>query len=285
MHGLRHFLIALQFFTRIPVTGRLAQWVGFSPRMLAASAVHFPGVGWVVGGLSAMVWWLAAWGWCGTGCGIGVSPSTAVVKAGVGAGAWLAAIAATAFGLWLTGAFHEDGLADTADALGGHVDRERALVIMKDSRIGSYGAAALVLALLTKSALLAVLAGQGAEAAMLGLVVAHVLSRSTPLWMLWRLPYVADLAGSKSKPLAEAIDVAGLLRAFLWVGPALALLGWAWGMPRLLAVVAALALVLLYLHRLLRRRLGGFTGDTLGATQQLSELAVYAVLAASVRAA
>lgn len=281
MQGLRHFLIAVQFFTRIPITGRLARWVGFSPHMLSASAVHFPGVGWVVGGLVAAVWLLAASLWCGAGCS---KSAPSALPSSAGAEAWLAAIAATAFGMWLTGCFHEDGLADTTDALGGHVNRERALVIMKDSRIGSYGTAALLLALLAKCAFLAVLAGQGAGAVMLALIVAHVLSRTAPLWMLWRLPYVADLAGSKSKPLANAIDVAGLLRASLWVWPALALLGWAWGALRLAAVVMALALVLLYLHRLLQRRLGGFTGDTLGATQQLSELAVYAALAASVRA-
>lgn len=264
MQGLRHFLIAVQFFTRIPVTGRLAQWVGFSPQMLTASAVHFPGVGWLVGALCALAWWLVAWGW--------------------GPGAW-AAVAATALGLWVTGCFHEDGLADTADALGGHVDRDRALVIMKDSRIGSYGAAALALALLAKCALLTLLAGQGVQAAVVGLLAAHVLSRAAPLWLLWRLPYVADEAGSKSKPLASTVHLGGLLRASLWVLPAVALLAWHWGGLRVVGVLLAVALVVAYMHRLLKRRLGGFTGDTLGATQQLAELAVYAALTWGVGAA
>jgi adenosylcobinamide-GDP ribazoletransferase len=155
---LRHFLIALQFFTRIPVTGRLADWVGFSPAMLRASAAHFPGVGWVVGGLTAAVFHgLLTW-----------LPSQAAAP-------WVAAIASTVFSVLLTGAFHEDGLADTADGLGGALHRERALEIMKDSRIGSYGAAALVLAALAKVALIALLAqAGGAWLAAAGLFAAHV---------------------------------------------------------------------------------------------------------------
>jgi adenosylcobinamide-GDP ribazoletransferase len=106
---LRHYLLAIQFFTRIPVTGRLGDWVGFSPAMLRASAAHFPGVGWLVGG--------------------GVAGFTAL-------------------GVLMTGAFHEDGLADVADGLGGSQDRERALTIMKDSRVGAFGAIAVVLVLM-----------------------------------------------------------------------------------------------------------------------------------------
>ena len=140
MSFIRHFLIAIQFFTRIPIDGRLADWVGFSPAMLRASAAHFPGVGWVVGGLTALVFW-------GLVKVLPVQP----------AASWVAAVLSTAFSVWLTGAFHEDGLADTADGLGGAVSRERALDIMKDSRIGSYGAIALVLALIAKVLLLGLL--------------------------------------------------------------------------------------------------------------------------------
>ena len=96
--AVRHFLLALQFFTRIPVTGRLADWVGFSPAMLRASAAHFPGVGWVVGGLTALVFW-------------GLTQALP----GQAASVWVAAVVSTAFSVWLTGAFHEDGLADLAD--------------------------------------------------------------------------------------------------------------------------------------------------------------------------
>jgi adenosylcobinamide-GDP ribazoletransferase len=255
----RHFLIAVQFFTRIPVTGRLADWVGFSPAMLRASAAHFPGVGWVVGGLTALVLW-------------GLTQALPVQAAS----AWVAAVLSTAFSVWLTGAFHEDGLADTADGLGGAVSRERALDIMKDSRIGSYGAIALVLALLTKVALLGLLAqAGGARLAALALFAAHVTSRLMPLLVIRTLPHVGDTPQSKSKPLAESIGTRGLVAGLLWWVPAMALAGGlAPGAPWLPAVLGALA-GLAWMWRLLRQRLQGFTGDGLGATQQLSELLFY----------
>ena len=267
MQGIRHFLVAVQFFTRIPVAGRLAAWVGYSPAMLRASAAHFPGVGWLVGAWCAGVFWLAAHMF-GT----------------ADAGAWVAAVLSTAAGIGLTGAFHEDGLADTADALGGHVSRERALQIMKDSRIGSYGAVTLVLALLLKVALLAWLsAAAGAAAVAWGLLGGHVTSRALPLLTIATLPYVGDAPGSKSKPLADRIGPPALAVGMLWWGAALAALAWgapAW--PWMAATLGA-ALGWGWMWRVTRRRLGGFTGDTLGATQQVSELGWWlaAVLAAA----
>ncbi len=255
----RHFLLAVQFFTRIPVTGALANWVGFSPAMLRASAAHFPGVGWIVGGSSALVLFAFLWA---------LPPLPAAP--------WVAAVASTVFSVLLTGAFHEDGLADLADGLGGSPDRERALLIMKDSRIGSYGAIALVLVLLTKVALLALLAQAGAVLAVLVLFAAHVTSRAVPLVVIRTLPHVGDTPQSKSKPLAESIGNAGLLVGLLWWGLAMALVFW-WLPGAVLwaqAVLGAL-LGLAWMWRLLRRRLQGFTGDGLGATQQVSEVLFY----------
>lgn len=261
MTALRHFLLALQFFTRVPVTGRLAAWVGFSAQMLRASAAHFPGVGWLVGVWGAIVFVLAQQGLPGA------------------AGALVAAVLSTAATVWMTGAFHEDGLADTADGLGGSPDRTRALEIMKDSRIGSYGTVALVLALGAKCALLAVLAGQGAGAAAAALVAGHVLSRFMPLLLIRTLPHVGDSAQSKSKPLADAIGNGALLVGALWALPALALLAAARGPLRALAALLAAAVAAAWMARRLWRRLQGFTGDGLGAVQQLSEIAVYLALA------
>ncbi len=116
----RHYLLSLQFFTRIPVTGRLAEWVGYSPAMLRASAGHFPGVGVLVGAL--------------------VAACTAVLLVALPPGPFaplVAAVLGTVFSVMLTGAFHEDGLADIADGLGGSSERNRALEIMKDSRVGN----------------------------------------------------------------------------------------------------------------------------------------------------
>ncbi|WP_295525104.1 adenosylcobinamide-GDP ribazoletransferase [uncultured Pseudacidovorax sp.] len=261
MSGLRHFLLALQFFTRIPVTGRLAAWVGYSPQMLRASAAHFPGIGWVVGLIAAMVFALGLAGLRGP------------------MGALAAAVLATAVTVWTTGGFHEDGLADTADGLGGSAQRERALEIMKDSRIGSFGALALVLALGLKAALLATLAEQGASAAVASLLAAHVLSRLAPLFIIRALPHVGDSVTSKSKPLADALPAGTLAVGLVWSAPAALLLLAAQGLLHGLAALLLGAAAAAWMFRLLRRRLGGFTGDGLGATQQLCELAIYLALA------
>ncbi len=258
MAALRHYLLALQFFTRIPVTGRLADWVGYSPALLNASAGHFPGVGWVVGAWGAAVLWVAL----------------ALLPAGP-LGALVAAALSTAATAWLTGAFHEDGLADTLDGLGGSADRERALEIMKDSRIGSYGTLGLLLALLLKTGLLALLTQGDSAAAALALLAGHVLSRLAPLDVMYALPYVSAAAGSKSKPLAEEAGIATLLTGLAWSLPALLLLAWVFGLLALVIALLAWLVALAVMLRLLRRRLQGFTGDTLGATQQLCELALY----------
>ena len=189
MSFVRHYLLALQFFTRLPLTGRLAQWVGFSPAMLRASAAHFPGVGWLVGGLvalfSAALWTLM--------------PETSLTPLAVAALGTVASVL-------LTGAFHEDGLADVADGLGGSGDRARSLEIMKDSRVGAFGALALVLVLLTKVSLLSVVGAVDGVAMFWGLFAAHVCSRLFPLFLIGLLPHVGDAADSKSKPLADQID-------------------------------------------------------------------------------
>lgn len=260
---LKHFLLALQFFTRIPITGRLAVWVGYSPTMLRAASVYFPLVGSVVGIFSALVLWLA----------LAVLPPSAL-------GALMAAILATAASVWLTGGFHEDGLADTADALGGHVAAEKALEIMKDSRIGSYGSLTLILVLGLKIATLALLAQQSPLLAAVALLWAHTLSRLSPLLLMLSLAHVGDLARSKSKPLADAISPVQLAAALIW--PTLIGAAALWLIPTGAWVLAALSMLLntWHLRTWFAARIGGFTGDTLGCTQQISELLAYLALAA-----
>ena len=260
----RHYLLALQFFTRIPVTGRLADWVGYSPAMLRASAAHLPGIGWLVGGLTSAL--LAALLWA-----LPMQP----------AAPWLAAVLCTVFSVMLTGAFHEDGLADLADGLGGSYQRDRALEIMKDSRIGSFGAIALVLVLIAKCASLALLAQVEPLFAVAGLFAAQVISRQMPLVIILTLPHVGNDAGSKSKPLADQISRSAFLTGVLWCVVALALLYWlsqpmAWGQSGIgLAGCAGALLACAWMRRLLAGRLQGFTGDGLGATQQISEMGFY----------
>ncbi|MFM9880782.1 MAG: adenosylcobinamide-GDP ribazoletransferase [Burkholderiaceae bacterium] len=265
---IRHYLLALQFFTRIPVTGALAQWVGFSPALLRASAAHFPGVGWLVGAVAAGTYAAAV-------LALPAHPLSPL----------LAALVCTAATVLLTGGFHEDGLADMADGLGGSSERLRALEIMKDSRIGSFGALALVLALLGKVTVLALLGSISLPLVLAALWAGHVLSRFAPLVLVVFMPHVGDLAGSgsKSKPLADAMAAGRLFPAFLWCFMPLAILYIAGGATVLIVSCGACAAALLGLWRLLARRLQGFTGDCLGAAQQLCELAFYLGVAAAYR--
>lgn len=255
---LRHYLLALQFFSRVPVTGRLADWVGFNHEMLRASAAHFPGVGWLAGAFMGSVFFALLWF---------LPPVTAAP--------WVAAVGATVAGVLFTGAFHEDGLADLFDGLGGSADRVRALEIMKDSRIGSFGAVALVLALLSKVALLALLAQTNALLAVFVLFVAQVVSRAAPLWIIFTLPHVGDAAGSKSKPLADQLSLAALLAGGLWTALALLFVGWLFPAAPWWGGLLGTVLAVWVMRAWLWRRLLGFTGDGLGATQQLSEILFY----------
>jgi adenosylcobinamide-GDP ribazoletransferase len=273
---LRHYLLSLQFFTRIPVTGPLADWVGFSPAMLRASAAHLPGVGVLVGGVVALCTWLLL-------ALLPASPFAPLV----------AAVLGTALSVLVTGAFHEDGLADVADGLGGTQNRDRALEIMKDSRVGAFGAIAVVLALLAKVALLALLGSLQVGVLCVALFTGHVVSRFWPLLTIRLLPHVGDAAGSKSKPLADQISLASLWVAGLWCLGALAhvliaqeaIVLIAGAVPwQALALwlgggVLASGLAWWALLRWFGRRLQGFTGDCLGATQQGAELAFYLGLA------
>lgn len=266
--AVRHFLLAVQFFTRIPVTGRLAEWVGFSPQMLRASAAHFPGVGWIAAAVACAVYAAASW----------ALPATAFTPL-------VAAVLCTVATVMLTGGFHEDGLADVADGLGGSADRARALDIMKDSRVGAFGAMALVLALLAKVSLLALLGAASVGVALAALAGGHVVSRFLPLLVIYTLPHVGDAAGSKSKPLADQVGPGALLSAFLWSFWPLVLVGWTFSAMFLVASCAGALVAFGYVWRLLARRLQGFTGDGLGATQQLSEIGFYlgAALALNLR--
>lgn len=278
MQALRHFLLAVQFFTRIPITGGLAQWVGYSPAMVRASAAHFPGVGWVVGALAAGVFGLLC---------LHLPPVNGMI--------WVAAVFSTLATIVLTGGFHEDGLADLADGLGGSSQRERALEIMKDSRIGAFGAMALLLAFMAKVGLLAMLGQMSLVGALLALFLAHAASRTWPLLTIRWLPHVGDAAGSKSKPLADQISLQALAVGFLWLAAAMALSAWVaqavaapWlgglmsgdrAVQVLLWGVLGSAVGWALVHWRLQRRLQGFTGDGLGAAQQVSEVGFYLVMA------
>jgi adenosylcobinamide-GDP ribazoletransferase len=234
---------AVVFLTRVPAGGfpyRAAEW-RWAP-------AWFPLVGAAVGAVGGTGAWLAR-----------------------DAGPFVAAALAVIAILLVTGAFHEDGLADTADALGGAYDREKLFVILKDSRIGSFGAAALVMALVLRVALLARLGG----AAPLALVLVGSASRVPPVWLMAALPYVTADELSRSRPVARG----GPAQA-LWATALAALVSVGLRLPfGTAAVLATVALgTALVCGWRFRARAGGLTGDFLGATQQVGECALLLVL-------
>ena len=227
------FLTAVQFLTRVPTP----ELKGYQPDWTARSARYFPLVGTLVGGVSATVLAGASLAW----------------------GGLLPALLAVGVGVLLTGAFHEDGLADTADGLGGGQTPERRLEIMKDSRIGTFGALGLGLVLAVKVAAL----GE----APVGLAAAVLAMRL--------LPYAGDRAWAKVKPVADGVTTGETVVALAFGGlalvPVMLLAPWAALSGLALAVVAATAVVLLA-----KRLIGGWVGDTLGATEQVFEAAFLA---------
>jgi len=192
------------------------------------------------------------------------------------AGPWPAAIAALAVGMLLSGAFHEDGLADTADALGGAYDPARVLEILKDSRVGSFGAAALATSLLLRAACLAQL-GPAAPAA---LTLLGALSRTPPIWLMRALPYVTDDAAARSRLLARAgaaQTATATATTALALLAAMALGTWS-SMHVVTVILVALATAVIGGWRF-HARVGGITGDFLGATQQVTEALALLALA------
>lgn len=258
MQFIRHFLLALQYFTRIPMSEGLARWVGFNATMQQASLAHFPGIGCLVGALAGLTFYVF----------VRLLPATDGTP-------WIAACLSTVMSVMLTGAFHEDGLADTSDGLGGVVTRERALEIMKDSRIGSYGGVALVLALSTKLALLAMLGQLDFVLAAWSLFAAHVCSRFMSLLITTRLRNVGDDLTTKTKPLAHHTPLRTLGVALVWFILANIAFSFKYAPSLLLWGTGCSLMAWFLMLRLLTRRLNGFTGDTLGATQQVCELAFY----------
>ena len=250
----------MQFLTRLPVP----QFANYNPQWLHQSSRHFPGVGLLVGLLCAGVFWLGS---------ILFTPL-------------VAGVISTAFGIKLTGAFHEDGLADSCDGLGGGLTRERTLEIMKDSRLGTYGVLGLVSALLIKISLLA---SMPLSVAIVALIIGHTASRLLCISLLTLLPYGGEIEHAKAKPMAQQLTpfqgllssgwllLAGVLVVLLFPNTVQQIGIWQWLLALLLGIVATD-----YMRRLLRRRLEGYTGDGLGATQQLSEIAIYIGLAASI---
>ena len=244
----QEFALALTFLTRVrlPDVGKLP--AGAFGRSMAA----FPVVGALIGAAGAAVLW--------SGLSVGLS-------------APVAALGAIALQIHLTGALHEDGLADVADGLGGGRDREAKLTIMRDSRLGTYGALALMIGLSARVLTIGDLAAD-ALLAMASLVAAGAASRAVLAAVAWAtLPARSDgLAATAARPSATVAGLSmmiGAAVALIAVGPSGGLVS--------LAVGAAAAALLAWLAA---RQVGGYTGDVLGACQQVAEIAMLLTLSA-----
>ncbi len=249
----RRFLLAVGFFTRIPVPN----FPDFPEEELNHAAKYFPLVGILVGLVAAVAYYVASL----------LLPQS------------LAVMVSMAASIYLTGAFHEDGLADSADGLGGGWERERILTIMQDSRLGTYGAIAIFLMLFAK---FQTLNAMHPFVISVALICAHALSRLAAVWVMRCANYVR-FAG-KSKPLATTlswVDLAvgnlfGLL-PFVLVLALLILSHHTWQVLALLILMTMVPVLCVWWWWLtkIKRWIGGYTGDTLGAMQQMTELAFY----------
>jgi len=251
------WLVALGFFTRI----KIKPLPNFEQAWLNQASRYYGLVGLLVGALSAGAYWL---------CALFLPQSIAIL---------LAMIAS----VLITGGFHEDGLADTWDGFGGGWSIAQKLTIMKDSRLGTYGTLALILALLLKFQLLLELATLSSPSLLsviiASLISAHCLSRILAVSLIFDQVYVRDIDSSKVKPMTEQQSSSEL--TILLCSALLVLLV----MPvALFATIIAVQLILrLVIVKWYRAQLGGYTGDLLGQAQQLSELVIYITILAFYR--
>lgn len=236
------FLTAVMFYTRIPVPRSLP----YSDEMLNRSTRWFPFIGWIVGGIGAGIFYGLQF----------VFPVMLAI---------LLSMIATIF---VTGAFHEDGFADFCDGFGGGYTKEKILTIMKDSRIGTYGSIGLVGILATKFLSLSSI---DVKLIPLMLVAGHALSRLMPVVVIFTSEYARADLESKSKPIGKKGKTTDLLMAIFFG------LFWLAFFPFLFSaiIVPALLLVTAVFRKYITGKLGGYTGDCLGALQQLSEVLFY----------
>lgn len=245
------FFIAMAFFTRIPVP----TWVSFNKESLNKANRYFALIGILIGVMSALVYMLS----------LQILPVSVSI------------LFAMLTSILITGAFHEDGLADCADGLGGGWTIADKLKIMKDSNIGTYGAVTLVLTLLFKFTLLIELAKINANLIIPTLILAHCLSRVASASIIFTDNYVSESETSKSKSLAKNQSLNELF--ILLITGVFALIVTNTG--AIISLIIGLIILRYLLILFFRKQIGGYTGDTLGATQQISELLCYLILLGS----
>jgi adenosylcobinamide-GDP ribazoletransferase len=252
----RAMTAAFTFLTRIP----LGRFASHDPADLPRAAIYFPVVGLVIALVGAATYAVASILW----------PTNVAVA--------LSMVATTL----ATGAFHEDALADALDGFGGGWSRDQVLAIMKDSRVGSYALVGVALALIVKFATLASIASssRSMESVTIALIAAHVSARWSSLLLISRYPYVRPTSdgerSSAGRPFVDGIAAPRLLAATVMTALIIAT---ALGRASLLVFAVAIS-VSVVAGRYFNRRIGGITGDALGAANQVVEICTYLALAA-----
>lgn len=240
------FFTAVMFYTRIPCPS----WVDHSEEYLNKATRYFPLMGWIVGGISSLAFIGA----------VQVLPMP------------IAIILSMVASILTTGAFHEDGWADVCDGFGGGWTKDRILTIMKDSVIGAYGVVGVVLILLMKFVLLSEIAKvTSLWYVVYILLAAHGVSRFTAVTMIFTHSYVRENEDSKAKPVAKKLPISDLIvAAFFGLIPLLLFQN-----PWYFTLILPCLLIKMYLAYYFKKWIGGYTGDCLGATQQLTEIIFY----------
>ena len=243
---IKYFFTALMFFTRIPCPS----WVDHDEEYLNKSRKYFPMMGWIVGGIAALIFWLSAL----------VFPLP------------IAIVLSTIASAWITGAFHEDGFTDVCDAFGGGWTKEQIMTIMKDSRIGAYGVIAVVLLVLLKVFALHEIGLQSHIFLTFCFINGHTTSRFMASTMVHTHDYVQDIDKSKVRPIANSrLSLPEMLFSF-----AIALIPFLLFQNWLLLLTLPICYVSkMYLGYYFKKHIGGYTGDCLGATQQITEVVFY----------
>ncbi len=239
---IRIFFTALMFYTRIPCPS----WIDHSEEYINKATRYFPLIGLIVGGASALVIYALHF----------IFPTSICI------------IFSLATSILITGAFHEDGFADVCDGFGGGWTKEKILEIMKDSRIGAYGVVGLFVLFALKVFTLIELLNFDVWFCLKATILAHVLSRFIAVTMIFTHEYAREDATSKIKPIAKKLTITNLLISAIWLIPAFILLQNYW----FLLVIIPVYLMKIYLARYFTKWVGGYTGDCLGATQQITEV-------------
>ncbi|MEM6726102.1 MAG: adenosylcobinamide-GDP ribazoletransferase, partial [Bacteroidota bacterium] len=239
------FFTALMFYTRIPCPSN----IDHSPDYINKATRYFPLIGWIVGGLSLLAFLLSL---------LLFEPAIAI-------------IISLLIGVLVTGAFHEDGLADVVDGFGGGWTKQKILDIMKDSRLGAFGAIALVLLFLLKYAALLSIVDQYQNITALALMFIsyHSLARLTAINIVFTSQYSREDESSKAKPIAKThgkVEVFGAYCFGLLPLGVLSLVHWKFSL-----VILPLFLLYYLSKRYFEKWLDGYTGDCLGAVEQLAE--------------